>query len=441
MKKSDGKVKAVDAEVLGLKAEELQGSSLLIIGEGGDAYAEAFLAHGAEVEHLVFSADAVERLKTQHPGRTVHLGDAHAPLTKLPKRRYRFVGLFGKYPQTIDDQLLFLLMDSCGDAFIVEDPYARNPGDRYGWVGADLEGWTSQRYEYLRRQFQVFRLGDIRANEQFENVIYLCQRSALKPLAAFIHVPKSGGLTVVDALLKSFGLNAMNISPHDPPWAPGEVGGIHALLASWPDLQALSSHLLQNSYPPVIGDRAMLYFTVLRDPLAQILSCVRYLKYNYIQYENEVGRTFRPPIRPEMRLTEVADACMNYGPFWGILPSRFITRAADAGQVIRILRRFLVVGILERFDDSMWLLEKKLGAHGLNFRYERGSRLNRSEGVSFRGQSVPIDHKEQEEELRNYKPFIEFVYQKAALDFQIYDWAKENFEKEFRRMKEKLGEA
>src|SRR5690606_22774289 len=110
MKKSDGKLNAVDAEVLGLKPEELQGSSLLIIGEGGAAYAEAFLAHGSKVEHLVFSEDAVERLKTQYPERTVHLGDAHVPLSNLPKGRYRFVGLFGKYPETIDDPLLFLVM-------------------------------------------------------------------------------------------------------------------------------------------------------------------------------------------------------------------------------------------------------------------------------------------------------------------------------------------
>src|SRR5690606_33342847 len=144
----------------------------------------------------------------------------------------------------------------------------------------------------------------------------------------------------------------------------------------------------------------------------------------------------RPPIRPEMRLTEVADVCMNHAPFWRILrPSQFITKASDAGQVIRILRRFLMVGIVERYDDSMWLLEKKLGEYGLNFRYQRGSRLNRSEGESFWGQALPIDYKEQEEELRNYKPFIEFVYQKAAIDFEIYEWAKQNFEKEFRRMK------
>ena len=201
--------------------------------------------------------------------------------------------------------------------------------------------------------------------------------------------------------------------------------------------------MLRFAYPAVVGDRVMLYFTFLRHPVEQLKSFVRFLKYNTQLYPTGDG-VFAPGSVAGMSLVEMADAVMGRvssdnravvddldARFF--LPCRFFGLTDLSEPVIRRLMGFVMVGVVERMQESLELLRAKVATYGMNLEITDHPRLNTSRSTNFTGEPLPPDHAEQEAALEAHSGAIEeFLRDRHRCDFEVYEWAVANLEAEWR---------
>jgi len=157
----------------------------------------------------------------------------------------------------------------------------------------------------------------------------------VRPLLAFVHVPKSGGSTVLSMLRSNFGIahvTAPVLYPgldgptNVPVYGRSEWEFIHDLC---PQMQAISGHNIQLWSSPCVDVQ---WFTVLREPVARVAS--------HYQYVFERGITKQTPQYwiPE----NVNMAC------------RMLSRAGTAQAAHRmIIRTGCYVAMLNKLDVSI----------------------------------------------------------------------------------------
>lgn len=415
---------------LGLEPTALNDTKVLVLGEPFHSLLADMEERGAEIEHLVFSADEVAAIETEFPQREVHLRERSRAMQSLPERRYDIAAFFGEQPASWSDSYLLALLASCADAIIFEDLRSHGPNHYNSTVvGQAANEWPERRRAYLTRCAEELQRASVTRAEFESGPVYLCRRAAYRPLLAHVHIPKTGGLSVVNLLEKSFPGQAMHIDWNYSPGAVAELPYFQARLAERPNVQSVSSHLFRWAYPSVIGDRLMLYFTVIREPLAQIKSFIRFIKYNSTVFTPE-ARIYLPAYTKEMSLTEIADVVINNGRVMA-LPCFFLGNTPDAEPVIRRLKRFFFVGLFERLEDSLWLLQQKAAELGFDLAVEQLAHVNASRGNSHMGESLPADFQKQEDALDNYEPLSAFVEERAKGDLEVYKWVQKRFAEEW----------
>lgn len=176
-------------------------------------------------------------------------------------------------------------------------------------------------------------------------------------LLAFIHIHKTGGTTVEWILRSAYGANYYEprpaIMPDTLPWeAALTPGGLRALLREKPHLKGIGGHAIQPhmALDAVAVDVA--YFTIMRDPV----------KMRASMYQHGVMALGLENLPLEKWLAEEQSQNRQ---------TRMIAGVADAGKALQIIReKQIVVGLTERFNESM-LLVQKLQAPNLDIRYRR----------------------------------------------------------------------
>lgn len=229
-----------------------------------------------------------------------------------------------------------------------------------------------------------------------------CQGTSRKVLA-FIHVPKTGGLTVHELLRESFGAAYVRTSFNRRRGGtdfltPAEVQ--RDLVPLVAQARAFSGHLLR---PPIqLLDRETLYATLVRDPFSWAVS----------HYLHSLRRKWVPPattFRAYMR--------DHYG-----MPNLQTFHFAESGlaaDAIPVLEQFTAVGATDMLFQFLNLLRIKLRSEmGVSFR-ARYARVNAAPHRSMTVADLTA-------------PEISAIIETLGEDLKLYHYARHRFTKDWR---------
>ncbi len=168
-------------------------------------------------------------------------------------------------------------------------------------------------------------------------------------MLAFVHIEKTAGMSVQQVLKRSFGMRFCAIDR----WRLSDdrftARDLRELRLLYPRLDAISGHWIK---PYADLDQAcpdLRYWTLLREPLVRCAS--------HFQHQQRMGwvSSFERWIDDD-----------HYRNF----QTKKLVGCEDVEAAIRLLEdRFLFVGLSERFDESMLLLQRLVGGKQLDITY------------------------------------------------------------------------
>jgi Sulfotransferase family len=271
--------------------------------------------------------------------------------------------------------------------------------------------------------------------EEQISVASLSEKSDLtSPVLAHIHIPKTGGTSVV-VLLQQAGKRHMNLYVNDtyhiytPDVLAKDVLADRAI-------RSLSSHYVL-TFPPYLGGRRMLYFTILRDPIQQFVSYLTFIKKKFKDIRDPNMLSSLPPDPVALTLREFAHWLLihnheNSENYNVNFLTKEVYRSLQATNTqydpaifkgIRltlakaVLDQFVFVGLTERMSESIEELRKVLRPLGIEI---PGSPIG-NENVSS----------ELRDDLKWTSPDDEvgaLLHKTLEEDKELYNWAVERFE-------------
>lgn len=193
----------------------------------------------------------------------------------------------------------------------------------------------------------------------------------MTPALIFLHIPKCGGTTLRSILNRAV--------PEGRRFRVGsDIAGSRMALATLPDSQRLHTDLLYGhlsyGWHELLFPRQARYFTILREPVARIVS-----HYNYVR-SHEWHYLHSPVVDGRMTVTDYVESGIttevNNGQVRQISGVEDIVQAPYGASRVgygvdhsclleqaweNIECHFLLVGLLERFDDSVRRLQRVTG--------------------------------------------------------------------------------
>lgn len=173
-------------------------------------------------------------------------------------------------------------------------------------------------------------------------------------MLVFIHINKTAGRTVRYILRSSFGLRHCDVEPWHARWTdpPFSTHDLQRLRRYYPNLESIGGHRLRAYVDLQENGTEFRYFTFMRDPLKTSASRFQF----NVQYRGKHNLVFEEWIQRDWARHQ---------------QTKMIAGVADVDEAIRILQaKHIFVGLTERFDESMVLLEA-LMANYLNISYKR----------------------------------------------------------------------
>ncbi len=207
----------------------------------------------------------------------------------------------------------------------------------------------------------------------------------------FLHIPKTAGTTFQFILENSLGVSHCHL---------GHLGkeivdqrDVDFTRRMFPWLRSIAGENLVDPLRFSVPDP--FYITFLREPLARVFS----------HYQDNVLRGGRTLTFEQMLANE--EVLEN-------LQVRRLAGKADLGRAKMVLEKFHFVGLTEKFDLSLHMLDK-ICPYRLNFNYKRK--------VTARDNSI-------KKSLENDPRIVDMTREKNRLDLELYDFAvKEIFPK------------
>jgi hypothetical protein len=162
-----------------------------------------------------------------------------------------------------------------------------------------------------------------------------------------LHIPKTGGTSFNFILENNFGFrnchtNQMNRSTFTQ-------ADLDFARKCYPELRSLVGHNLVDPLQLTVADP--FYMTILREPVARVIS-----HYQYSVQRGNNGKTFEETLRASENLENLQVKLMAGG--------------RDLGKAKRFLERCAFVGLTEKFDLSLRVLER-LSPFKLKLNYKR----------------------------------------------------------------------
>jgi hypothetical protein len=171
-------------------------------------------------------------------------------------------------------------------------------------------------------------------------------------MLAFVHVEKAAGTTIVQILRRSYGMRHCNIQA----WRnrvqdlmPNDLRTVRWL---HPGLASITGHIIKPYNHLEKVDPKIRFYTILREPLTRCAS----------HYQHQVQR---------MGVRKPFPKWIAAVPFQDFMTRKMAGRA-DVELAKQMLRdRFIFVGLLEKFDESLVMLRRAIGRPRLDIRYTR----------------------------------------------------------------------
>lgn len=209
---------------------------------------------------------------------------------------------------------------------------------------------------------------------------------------AFVHIEKAAGMSVHKILKRAFGSKYMVVEP--PPLEDGatyifDSAAYNQIRFLYPRLLGIGGHWIRPYSDLSISIPQLRYWTIVRDPVKRTLS--------HYQYQIQIMGKQIP-----------FDEWSKDQRFWNF-QTRKLCGTEDAAKAIELLsgKSFIGVGILEKFDESMILLDQWLGGHVIP-------------SGNFKDNSAPSD-KIKEELMRDPK-VLRAIEAMNAEDKKLYAW-------------------
>lgn len=220
--------------------------------------------------------------------------------------------------------------------------------------------------------------------------------AAIPDLFVQVHIPKCAGTTVYRWLMRSHPQQHRSVYLNAPPTVILDDRNLLRLGAADPQLRSFSSHYIRTFEPIRLG-RHMRYFTFLRDPIDHFLSYHAYMRTAFANYTDPISRSSIPPDCDRRSSRELAGWLLDHPqevPFRENYQTNYLTSVAwrlatgigprptlafDTWEPAaweafrrdrlalakRTLRAFFCVGVVERMDDSLRVLARRLARAGV----------------------------------------------------------------------------
>ena len=231
----------------------------------------------------------------------------------------------------------------------------------------------------------------------------------------FLHIPKTGGTSLQNILLRKYSKDQTVTNAHTK----------LEELSSWTESKKNNIRYMQGHFS--FGAHKLLpqkceYLTMLRDPIDRVIS------HYYFLLRNESHPLHRVLLENKMSLedyvtsgvsAEVKDDQVRL--ISGIPRDSSMSVSEILNQAkTNIDESFLVTGIMEKFDEALILLKKRLGLHNIFY--------------GIRNQTLDRPSVEQTPAAT-----LELINEHNQLDIALYEYAKRKFINEFEAEGDKLA--
>jgi hypothetical protein len=233
-------------------------------------------------------------------------------------------------------------------------------------------------------------------------------RGAYPPLIAFVHIPKTAGAAVVTMFVAAYSRRGTHDTGNYVSGPEKVMRKVARRPGGWERLQRQGVRVAVGHTPfgmywgNIPSDTR--YITFLREPVDRVLS--HYYRHIHLPGMSDAERGTRAKragsleeALVDMRLPQLRNLCTRFlcsHPTMEDLPYSAVEEAKEN------LRRFAFVGIQERFDESIVLLQRKLGLGLLPYqrRHVSGTTNRPSiDAISDRERAVIEEHNQLDSEL------------------------------------------
>lgn len=208
-------------------------------------------------------------------------------------------------------------------------------------------------------------------------------------IAAFCHVPKTGGMTFNHMLRRHFGWgHLLAVNARDWYWRERDL---RQVLRLNPRLRSVGGHALRPHSGFGSLESRLRWYTILRDPIERTIS-------NYQHQVEKMGQT--EELRAWLRLPHNRN--------WHV---RMLAGEQDLEAAKQVLReKMACVGVIERYHEFLLLLRRRMDWPDFNVTYERPRNPPRANDVRAHIK-------------RNLHEYREDLIAANELDQALYDWA------------------
>lgn len=218
-------------------------------------------------------------------------------------------------------------------------------------------------------------------------------------MVVFVHIPKNGGSTFRGSILaRNFGRRHLNLY-HEEPGYFFSGSEIEQLLSRY-RIDSISSHGIRWPLPRYRG--VAYYVTFLRDPVDRALSL----------YYHERRKTTGTSHCSQLSFEEYLDTRVHEDNALSNYQTYHICGGCDLEAAKDILRQFMLVGLIDQYDESLILLRKRIEEIYPEF------------SICYTKRNVSA------ERFLNQESLPGEVYQRIvalnSMDLQLYEWAKQS---------------
>lgn len=228
----------------------------------------------------------------------------------------------------------------------------------------------------------------------------------------FIHIPKSGGTTLNEIIERQYQPQEVcSLYPSSDSLSPEEQEELRNALSS-------KSRLIRGHLPfgeHLLFDESVRYFTVLREPIERTISHYYYVRAQsqYAQSHYSVFRQMSLQACLENKVSIVLDNAQTriLSGVSGRLPFGALSRETLDQAKHNLANYMDVVGLVERFDETLLLLQKTLGWRNVCYTQHNVNRI--------RPQKVQLSVET-----------LQTITEVNQLDLELYQYARSLFERQ-----------
>lgn len=181
----------------------------------------------------------------------------------------------------------------------------------------------------------------------------MSKKKTHRPILAFVHIEKAAGTTLIYILRRNYLFRYCDVRPLSKQ-SEGvfRARDLRKLVNIYPFIRCIGGHAVRPFGDLADDNPGIQFITLLRDPVKRYIS-----HYQYLIHEMKRKITFQEFLNNS-----------NFDNF----QTRKLAGKEDVEVAMKILAdRFLVVGIVEEFDEFLGVLRKKLLPHIIDTRYKR----------------------------------------------------------------------